>query len=135
VYTDLTAVVSSEVRGRRIALHMMLQPLLGSIFVAVCVFDEAKGEWTHEFKGRSGLFDLAFEMEKITAAGGLKSWLLQLIDFVNETMGAWFNDASAPPPPPIGDPTTIDELRVYLAARLDIADTPTAPVLKLKDQT
>lgn len=133
MYTDLTAVVSSEVRGHRIALHMMTQPLLGSIFVAVCVFDGAKGEWTHEFKGRSGLFDSTFDMAKITAAGGLQSWLRQLIDFVNATLGAWFNAASAPPPPPIGDPTTIDELRVYLAARLEIADTPTAPVLKLKD--
>jgi len=133
VYTDLTAVVSSEVRGRRIALHMMLQPLLGSTFVAVCVFDGAKNEWTHEFKGRSGLFDSTFDMAKITSAGGLQSWLRQLIDFVNETMGAWFSDASAPPPPSIGAPTTIDELRVYLAARLEIADTPTAPVLKLMD--
>ena len=133
MYTDLTAVVSSEVRGHRIALHMMTQPLLGSIFVAVCVFDGAKGEWTHEFKGRSGLFDSTFDMAKITAAGGLQSWLRQLIDFVNATLGAWFNAASAPPPPPIGDPTTIDELRVYLAARLEIADTPAAPVLKLTD--
>ncbi len=126
--TDRTVVTETTLRGYRVGLHVMYQPQVATHWVALAV--HSSGEWAAWFNGRTGIFDAAFDMRAVVAAGGVRPWSEQLMAFANDTLPAWFSALPAPPPPPAGEPTTIDELTAWLRASLELADTPYGPVLR-----